>query len=149
MDREEFRKKLIKLLKESKIYYIDFYGNINEVFDSAEISKEIQEQKDFLYNLRYLNSISHITTGNSLQDSANYNFMIDQQIHDINRLEGLNTLKINEDSTLDEIAEVISGICDDVDYSEFNDSTILSRFKKEKSKGLKYENDFIKKYSKK
>ncbi len=149
MGQEEFRKYLISLLKNSKIYYINLYGDIEPIYHKEKINNEIKEQKDFLYNLRYLNSISHITTGNSLIDNDNYNLMIDQQIRDINSLEHLNTLNIEDDYTLDDIAEVISGICDDVDYKEFNNSTIISRFKKEKVKGLKYESNFLKRYSKK
>ena len=149
MEREDFRKKLIKLLRQSKIYYINLYGDIEQIYHKENVNDEIKEQREFLYSLRYLNSISHITTGNSLQDNTNYNLIIDQQIHDINSLERLNTLNVEDDYTLEDIAEVISGICDDVDYKEFNDSTILSRFKKERNKGLKYESNFLKKYSRK
>ena len=148
MDKETFRKYVINLLKKSKIYYIDFDGGINELRKTKDIEEEVREQRDFLYKLRYLNSIGYITSNSmTVYDSTNYNILINEQIDKINYLQNQNNLNIEDDYTLEDIAEVISGICDNIDYKEFNDSTILSRFKKEKAKGLKYENKFIKEFS--
>lgn len=144
MSDEVFRKYLINLLKTSKLYYINMAGQYVEYYTEDNKKKELNKIIEDIEWTKHLNAINNaLLIDNNIPIVDNKMVICDDE----KRLDELNktkTISINNNSTLEEIANEISKMCDYEDYEDIDEDSKLYELKLAQERGIKYTLEFLK-----
>ena len=136
---ENLRKFLIYMLKNNKIYYINKIGEYEQYSDKERLEQEINEIENKINELRWRNITENSNVQKNKRPKVNYEFFIDQYKSYLEQLKEVETIDINEDSSLNEISNEISKIGLD-NYEDYK----LYQLRSIKKQGINKELDYIK-----
>lgn len=143
MGNEEFRRKLIGLLRTSKIYYVTKEKEIQRVYTKNEKDAEIKaknEMYSLLMNMEALNTIMYGPEHVQIPISK----LMNDELHELQELCHKDALEFSYEDTLEEVAQKLGEIGkndlseEEQDEKAFDD-TLLYRLRRCESAEEKYQ----------
>jgi len=145
MDEEIFRKYLIYLLKSSKLIYINSIGEPVTYYDletKKNIEKRITEKVSENRKTAIMcNSLSF----DEMLPKINYSLLYGEYEDELKMISNTKTMIINDDYSLEDIASLISRICEKEEYGYIDQDLKLYELKQANKGGLKGTLDYINK----
>lgn len=144
MTDEIFRRKLIKLLKTSKIYYTNLSGQFSEYYTEDTKRKMINQKIEEIEWAKHLNNINAgLLVANNIPYIDN-DFLLEAENNKLTKIIKTRTLSIDDDSTLEEIAEEISKMCNYEDFEDIERDSELYKLKQAQERGVKHTLNLLK-----
>ena len=144
MSDEIFRRKLINLLKKSKIYYINESGQFVEYY-TEDNKKKLINQK--IEEIEWVKNLNNINNGLLLTNNIPYidnDLLVRNEEKKLDEIIKTRSLSINDNSTLEEISEEISKMCDYEEYENIDEDSKLYELKQAQERGIKYTLELLK-----
>lgn len=153
MSDEEFRRFLIYILNNYKIYYQDISGKYQEYIQLEKLCKEMDEviskidkitQREKNDNYKYINTYGKDDFYNIEIPNINYKSMLFEETKKLKGLLNAKVLKIKDHYSLDDIAEELSKIGDYEEFDYIYENSKLSELKGIMNKDSKVRLKYIK-----
>ena len=146
MEKETYRKNLIKLLKTSKIYYINVFNEIEEYRLKEDVEKELNDAYENFEVLKTLDIWSCAFGNTSEIPQVNFGALMsarNQLIHKAKeKADNTKTVDIRDHYSIDKIADELSKIGEDDDEYYYYKYSKLKELKDARRQGsyatLKY-----------
>ena len=139
MNNEEFRKLLIYILKNYKIFYLDISGKYEEYYELDKYYKQLESvYKDYNNiiknmqndNYRFINSYGKINEYSIEMPNVNYTALLKDKSKTLNELFDMKKINIQEWYSLEEIANELSKIGEKEEFDYIYEGSKLSELKK-------------------
>jgi archaellum biogenesis ATPase FlaH len=145
MEDEIFRRRLIEILRTSKLYYVTLNGEYVEYYEEDNKKKRIDK---ILENIRWLRSISILSNSLIMEDNiptvSEINILYEEE-KKLSELNNIKTISINKNSSLEDIANEIKKMYDYEEYNYISEDTKIYELKQAKQNGVKYTLNYIRK----